>query len=138
MAKKNTNTAPQAPAAPVAPVAAPGLVTVYCALPSGISFSLPGGRTLTLNGANTPRGMVRVLTAGRYGITAGVAESDWEWVKKHYGKAAYFTATPPLLLAEADPRNGDAHARDVSDGVATGMEQVDVHAEGAHTAPEGR
>lgn len=132
MAKNTKNTAPKAP------VAAPGIVTVYCALPNGIVFNLPGGRELAINGANTPRGMVAVMTAGRFGITPGVAEKDWEWVKEHYGKCAYFTADPPLLLAEADPRDGDAHARDVSGDVATGMEQANVKEAGGPTSPEGR
>lgn len=123
---------------PPAPVAAPGIVTVYCALPNGIAFRLPDGRELSFNGANTPRHMARVLTAGRYGLTTGVAGDDWEWIKKHYGEAAYFTAVPPLLFAEAAPRNGDDHAREVSDDVTTGMEQVDAGASGAQTEPEGR
>lgn len=142
MAKRNANSTSQTAGAPAA---APGLVTVYCALPNGLSFTLPDGRELTFNGANTPRGMVRVLTAGRYGMTPGIAADDWEWIRKHYGEAAYFTAVPPLLFAEADPRNGDAQAREVLDDVTTGMEQVDVNGSGAggagagtQTEPEGR
>lgn len=137
MAKKNSTSAAPV-AAPSAPVAAPGLVTVYCALPSGITFRLPDGRELTFNGVNSPRGS-RVLTAGRYGITPGVAKDDWEWVARTYAEVAYFTAQPPLLHACADPRDGDARAREVSGDTRTGMEQVDVHAEAAtQTEPEGR
>lgn len=130
MAKKNST--------PAAPVTAPGLVTVYCALPSGISFRLPDGRELTFNGVNSPRG-TRVLTAGHYGITPGVDGEDWAWIAKTYAEAAYFTAQPPLIHAEADPRDGDARAREVSGDAKTGMEQVDVHAEACtQTEPEGR
>lgn len=114
-------------------------VTVYCALPNGISFPLPDGRQLLCNGVNTPRDAAPVLTAGRYGLTPGVPAEDWKWVRKTYGQAAYFTAQPPLLHAEADPREGDAKAREASGDVVTGMEQVDVHAENAaQTEPEGR
>ena len=101
-------------------------VTLFCALPSGICFDLPGGRRLTVHGVNSLVGGKPVLTSGRYAVTPDVPAADWEWVKKTYGQCAYLQATPPQLYAGA-AKQGAEQAAEQSPDVTTGMEQIDVN-----------
>lgn len=105
-----------------------GTVTVYCNLPSGISFRLPNGRKLTFAGYPASRlvsGDGTVLPAGQYGKTRNVPLADWEYIQKTYGKAAYFNRDNPLLFAAASAAEGDAQAADQS-STRHGMEQIDA------------
>lgn len=105
-----------------------GTVTVYCNLPSGISFRLPGGRKLAFAGYPASRlvsGDGTALPAGQYGKTRNVPLADWEYIQKTYGKAAYFNKDNPLLFAAASAAEGDAQAVDQS-STRHGMEQIDV------------
>ena len=101
-------------------------VTLFCALPSGICFDLPGGRRLAVNGVNSRVEGKPVLTAGRYAVTPGVPDADWVWVKRTYADCAYMQAQPPQLYA-GPAKQGTDQAAEQSPDVVTGMEQIDVH-----------
>lgn len=73
--------------------AAPAADTVVVALnrASGIVFTLPDGRRVTINGnAHHLRGKEKgILPVGAFGLTT-IARADWEAIKKIYGKMKLF------------------------------------------------
>lgn len=113
-------------------------VVVRCCLPQDLTFSLPGGRRLTLKGAPVSK-LVGLdgnyLRGGKYGETRGVPRADWEWVQKTYGESRYFCTQPPLLFAEATPASAEARAVEQAEA-RHGREQVDVWEGQGNTRPE--
>lgn len=89
-----------------------GTVTVYCNLPSGISFRLPDGRKLTFAGYPAARlvsGDGTALPAGQYGKTRNVPLADWEYIQKTTGKRPISIriipcCLPPPRRLKATPR----------------------------------
>ncbi len=113
-------------------------VVVRCCLPQDLSFSLPDGRKLTFRGAPVSRlvGMDgNYLRGGAYGETRNVARDDWEYVKKTYGDARYFRATPPLLFAEDTAASAEDRAVEQNEA-RHGREQIDVWQGQSGTQPE--
>lgn len=112
---------------------AAGAVVVYCNLPNGITYHLPGGRTLTFEGYPVSRLVSadgRALRAGKFGVTCDVAVDDWNWIAATYADTAVFKNG--LLFAEADELSGASHARELSE-TRHGMEQADVWNRAADT-----
>ena len=70
-----------------------GTVAVALNHPLGLTFKLPGRRTVTLNGSAAHlRGREKgVLPTGAYGLTV-ISEADWEYIKAHYGSMRVFRA----------------------------------------------
>ena len=115
-------------------------VTVYCNLPSGVSFDLPDGRRLTFRGYPVSRLVDpdgHALPGGKYRKTPHVRLEDWEWIARTYAEAAYFDPNNPLLFATPDGVDGDAQAKDLA-STRHGMEQIDVRNREAQTVPEAR
>lgn len=112
---------------------AAGTVVVYCNLPNGITYHLPGGRALSFEGYPVSRLVAadgRALRAGKFGVTRDVAAEDWEWVATTYADTAVIKNG--LLFAEADELSGASHARELSE-TRHGMEQADVWNRAADT-----
>lgn len=103
---------------------ADGKYVVYCKLPCGYSFPLPGGRTLALNGSNQKSADGIVISIVGYGRTE-VAIEDWEYVMEIYGNALpkLFGEDNPIIFAAENRKDGDEIARDVGPSVVNGMEQ---------------
>lgn len=107
-------------------------VTVFCNMPSGISFRMPDGRKVVFKGYPVsrlvgPEG--EALPAGKYGTTRNVLVGDWDYIRAHYSQCSYFDPENPLLFAaDAGAKGaaeGEAAARDLHT-TRHGMEQVDV------------
>lgn len=113
-------------------------VVVRCCLPQGLTFALPDGRKLTLQGAPVSRlvGMDGTyLRGGRYGETPDVPRKDWEWIQRTYADSRYFKVVPPLLFAEDDAASAKARAVEQAEA-RHGREQVDVWQGQGNTRPE--
>lgn len=110
-----------------------GTVVVYCNLPSGITYKLPDGRTVTFEGYPVSRLVSadgRALAAGKFGVTRDVSVADWEWIAAAYAGTALFQNG--LIFAEPDEASGAAHAKELG-GTRHGMEQADVWNRAADT-----
>lgn len=130
-AQARTQTAPQSDpqisAAAHAEAAAPaGADTVVVALnrASGIIFTMPDGRRVTINGnAVQLRGKAEIkLPVGAFGLTT-IARADWEWIKKTYENSLPLFKSGLLFAAERK-----ADAVDMADERAElrhGLEPVD-------------
>lgn len=102
-------------------------VTVFCNLPNGITFQVPGGENVTFTG--TPVSALvgldgKTLPAGQYGKTRRVPVDTWEYVRKTYKDMELFKANPQLIFAEPDLETGEEKAADLA-GTLHGFEQVD-------------
>lgn len=107
----------------VAPVSA-DTVVVALNRASGIAFSMPDGRRVTVNGnAAHLRGKEKgVLPIGGYGLTT-IDRSDWEYIRKTYGPSMKLFASGLIFAAERT-----ADAVDMADERAElrhGLEPVD-------------
>lgn len=113
-----------------APVGSPAPETdiahVYCKLPAGMTFQLPGGQRLVLNGSNSSR------IVGGYGITR-VPAALWDQVKKLFGNMPAFTKG--LIFDESTAARGLARAREQAD-IKNGFEGVDPKNPGPGVTPD--
>ncbi|MCH5277755.1 MAG: hypothetical protein J1E80_07980 [Desulfovibrionaceae bacterium] len=103
-----------------------GADTVVVALnrATGIIFTMPDGRRVTINGnAVQLRGKAEIkLPVGAYGLTT-IARADWEWIKKTYENSLPLFKSGLLFAAERK-----ADAADMADERAElrhGLEPVD-------------
>lgn len=112
-------------AAPQTPEAAPaGVMKVFCKLPSGMTFSLPGG-DVTLKGANDS------ALLGGYGVSF-MSESKWAALAARYGDMDAFRKK--IIFAEQNLNDGVAIAKEMS-GERTGFEGVDPKKPGKDLQP---
>lgn len=114
-------------------------VIVYCNMPNGLTFTMPGGKRMVINGYPVSKlvdGTGRPLRPGQYGKTYGIPADAWAWVEKTYSEAKYFSRENPLVFAAATEKEGDAKARDLM-STRHGREQIDVYSQDVATKPEG-
>lgn len=112
-------------AAPQTPEAAPaGVMKVFCKLPSGMTFSLPGG-DVTLKGANDS------ALLGGYGVTF-MSERKWTDLFVRYGDMDAFRKN--IIFAEQNINDGVAIAKEMN-GERTGFEGVDPKNPGKDLQP---
>ena len=115
---KNANTPATAGSADIA--------HVYCKLPAGLTFRLPGGERLVLQGSNASR------LIGGYGVTR-VPVALWEQVKTLFGSMPAFTKG--LIFDESTASRGLARAREQAD-IKNGFEGVDPKNPGPGVTPD--
>lgn len=108
------------------PASEPDIAHVYCKLPAGLTFQLPGGQRLVLNGSNASR------IVGGYGVTR-VPAALWEQVKTLFGNMPAFTKG--LIFDESTASRGLARAREQAD-VKNGFEGVDPKNPGSGVTPD--
>lgn len=106
---------------------------VYCNLPNGHSFALPGEKTWVFKGVPTSRlvgAQGESLPTGRYGKTGPVPADDWGYIRNTYGKMDMFKegVHGPAIFADQDEAAGDARAAEYYRALS-GFEQVDVETE---------
>ena len=113
---------------------------VYCKLPAGMTFPLPGGRKVSLAGVPLARLMDSqgmALPGSGYGKTT-VAAADWLYIRKTWNGHPAFRSDNPVIFARAVGKGGDEQAVDQA-GVTTGFEQIKVDgkdkAKGLKTEP---
>jgi hypothetical protein len=124
--------APAVQSAPVQSASAP----VFIALchPTGIKFSLPGGKTVLIKGnAHHLRGREKgILPVGGFGLTS-VDKADWEEIKRVYGRMEIFKSG--LIFAQdsrakATDESGEKaelrHGREPVDPATTNTEAVNL------------
>lgn len=99
-----------------------GVYVIYCKLPCGYSFPMPGGRKVVLNGSNHKNDDGQSLTISGYGRTE-VAASDWEQIMEVYSALKVFDENNPIIFAAEDKKAGDDIAREFGPSVKNGMEQ---------------
>ncbi|MDN7913686.1 hypothetical protein [Burkholderia cepacia] len=100
-------------------------VKVFCKLPNGIQYLLPGDRRVKLNGfygnERSPlqvSGMPGRDTVFGYGVTL-VNADDWEQIVKDHGKSD--AHVNKHVFAAKDDRSGEAQSREL-EGEKTGFE----------------
>lgn len=100
-----------------------GLVAVAFNDPIGINFTMPGGRSVHINGnAAHLRGQeMGILPVGAYGITM-VNADDWEYIKKRYGGMTIFKSG--LIFARDKKADAAAKARERAE-LRNGYEPID-------------
>ncbi len=98
-----------------------GVYVIYCKLPCGMSFPLPSGKKVVLNGSNHKDGDHSLTILG-YGRTE-VAIDDWDWIMSVYGSLKIFNESNPVVFAAEDVISGDSAAREFGVSVKTGLEQ---------------
>ena len=113
---------------------------VYCKIPAGMTFPLPGGRTVRLAGVPLARLMDsqgRRLPDSGYGKTR-VSATDWHYIRKTWNDHPAFRSDNPVIFARPVGKDGDDQAKEQA-GVKTGFEQVEVEgrdkARGLKTQP---
>jgi hypothetical protein len=106
-------------------------VKVYCKLPHGIAYALPGGRRVRLTGMyGDERSPLQVGgLQGRdavfgFGVTM-VESEDWEQIVKDHGKSA--AHVKGLIFAAKDDKSGTSETRE-KEGEKTGFEPYDPQA----------
>lgn len=112
------------------------MVCVMLNRPQGIKFIINGGKTVVeINGnaANLKGKPKGILPIGGYGMTL-VPRSEWEQVKKLYGRLPYFRNN--LILEAEDKASANDMAEDYAE-TRHGMEPVDVGEGGRTQAYDG-
>lgn len=108
-----------------APETAPsGVMKVFCKLPSGMTFAMPGG-DVALKGASGSK------LFGGYGVTF-MSASAWEALEARYGGMDVFKKK--IVFAEENMKDGAAVAQEMS-GEKTGFEGVDPKNPGKDLEP---
>ena len=100
------------------------LVCVALNRPYGVSFRMPDGRKVVLNGNGEPLiGKEKgVLPVGAYGMTM-VAREDWEYIVRTFGEYQLFKNG--LCFAANRKRDAEKEA-DSRDDLRNGLEPVDI------------
>lgn len=106
------------------PTSTSNFYVVYCKLPNGFSFPLPGNRKLILNGSNQRSQEGSTLTIVGYGRTK-VPIADWEYVFSVYSGLKVFDENNPIIFAAENAEEGDDMAREFGPTTKHGMEQRD-------------
>lgn len=101
-----------------------GVMSVFCKLPSGMTFAMPGGDVVLKGAASS------ALFDG-YGVTLMTAAA-WEALEARYGKMDVFKKK--IIFAEEKIQNGAAIAKEMS-GEKTGFEGVDPKNPGKDLEP---
>lgn len=106
---------------------------VYCNIPNGHSFTLPGGKVLVFKGVPVSHlvgAQGEMLPTGRYGKTGPVPADDWGYIRNTYGTMDMFAegTNGPAIFAEQDEAVGDAKAAEYY-RARSGFDQVDVTTE---------
>jgi len=106
-------------------------VKVFCKLPHGIVYNLPGDRTVRLVGMYGDErsdlqvaGMPGRDSIAGHGVTL-VDADDWEQIVKDHGKSA--AHKNGFVFAAKDEKSGEAQARE-QEGERTGFEPYDPSA----------
>ncbi|KWE25711.1 hypothetical protein [Burkholderia territorii] len=106
-------------------------VKVYCKLPHGIVYNLPGDRSVRLIGMYGDErsdlqvaGMPGRDSVAGHGVTL-VDADDWEQIVKDHGKSA--AHMNGFVFAAKDDKSGEAQARE-QEGARTGFEPYDPSA----------
>ncbi|MFP3186922.1 MAG: hypothetical protein RXR52_43645 [Paraburkholderia sp.] len=106
-------------------------VKVYCKLPHGIVYNLPGDRSVRLVGMyGDERSELQVAgmpgrdSVAGHGVTL-VDADDWEQIVKDHGKSA--AHVNKFIFAAKDDKSGEAQANELS-GNKTGFEPYDPNA----------
>jgi hypothetical protein len=99
---------------------------VYCKLPAGLTFRLPDGKRLVLQGSNASS------LIGGYGVTR-VPAALWGQVKALFGSMPAFTKG--LIFDESTASRGLARAREQTD-IKNGFEGVDPKNPGPGVTPD--
>jgi hypothetical protein len=106
-------------------------VKVFCKLPHGIVYTLPGGRSVRLVGMYGDErsdlqvaGMPGRDSIAGHGVTV-VDADDWDQIVKDHGKSA--AHVNGFVFAATDDKSGEAQARD-QEGARTGFEPYDPNA----------
>lgn len=101
-----------------------GIMKVFCKLPSGMTFAMPGG-DVALKGASGSK------LLGGYGVTF-MSEPAWEALEARYGGMDVFTKK--IIFAEESMKDGAAIAQEMSNE-KTGFEGVDPRNPGNNLEP---
>jgi hypothetical protein len=106
-------------------------VKVFCKLPHGIVYNLPGDRSVRLVGMYGDErsdlqvaGMPGRDSIAGHGVTL-VDADDWEQIVKDHGKSA--AHKNGFVFAAKDDKSGEAQARE-QEGARTGFEPYDPSA----------
>jgi hypothetical protein len=120
--------------APVPDQNVSGQVFVALCHPTGIKFSLPGGKTVLIKGnAHHLRGREKgVLPVGGFGLTP-VDQADWEEIQRVYGRMEIFKNgmifaqdSRAKATDESDEKAELRHGREPVDPATTHTEAVNV------------
>lgn len=99
---------------------------VFCKIPAGMTFALPDGRKIKVEGAPVSSIMDsagRRIPGSGYAKTP-LAAGDWEYIKKTWGGMKCFNGPSPAIYARPFGKGGEAQARELAEA-KSGFEQVD-------------
>lgn len=114
-------------------ITGPDVMHVYLNHQGGLTFILPTGEKIPLNGSNMAKDLItngldnaqirKPLEVGTYGYTC-IPRSDWEAIKGKYGHMKLFRNEK--IFATADKATGDAKVASFGGEQKHGLDPIDT------------